>query len=287
MTPDQPSPEANQRPQNHSADSDEERDHVAGRQRQEGRPPAGRRVQRQDQIDADEEAQRQRGDRAPRFLETNLIQTLEDREHIAQYNGRKAVRLRVGGRRPSPLAGPAPALASWRLTNVLFRAGGSDLGGGLGGVLLEVLLEQRGQLARLDVVGVAVGPGLTRLEELPRHARALLGDRDLEHRVGGEAAPRPARPTAPPPPRRARRRSSCGCRPRRALRTSRYSPASSSRRAATGAHPAAWRSASDAAAGTARRSRARTWPWARSRRPRSRRPWRCSRRCSGTWPAPA
>src|SRR5690606_25130742 len=63
-----------------------------------------------------------------------------------------------------------------------------DLVGHLRLELLEVLLEHAGELRGRRVVGATIGPGLTRVQHVRRHAWHLTRHRETEDRILGEPA---------------------------------------------------------------------------------------------------
>ena len=64
-----------------------------------------------------------------------------------------------------------------------FRRRGFHLGARAGGVGLEVLVEETGQLFRGGVVGGFVGPRIARDEDLRRHVGTLGDDVETEDRI--------------------------------------------------------------------------------------------------------
>ena len=73
------------------------------------------------------------------------------------------------------------------------RRCGLHLGARAGGVGLEVLVEQAGELLRGGVVGGFVGPGVARDEDFRRHVRALGDDVEAEDGIALASSPSRAR----------------------------------------------------------------------------------------------
>ena len=80
-----------------------------------------------------------------------------------------------------------------QLMRQAFGRRGLHLGARAGGVGLEVLVEEAGELLRGGVVGGFVGPGVARDQDFRRHAGTLGDDVEAEDRIALRSSPLRAR----------------------------------------------------------------------------------------------